>query len=125
MCHNLLLASWTRCSIILSNQYPHPIADAYLEELKNAANEAEKGGDEQPAETQDGSAPTTVPVSALEEQDGATAPTPSDVVSKSQSTMDQTQEDTPDVPLRFVEKKRLHWTGKTCTLQCSYLTTAG
>ena len=24
------------------------------------------------------------------------------------------QVDTPDVPLRFLEKKKLHWTGKTC-----------
>jgi hypothetical protein len=24
--------------------------------------------------------------------------------------------DTPDVPVRFLEKKRLHWTGKTCAL---------
>lgn len=22
--------------------------------------------------------------------------------------------DTPDVPVRFAEKKRLHWSGKTC-----------
>ncbi|KAI0767228.1 zinc finger dihydrouridine synthase [Fomes fomentarius] len=97
---------------IRTKKYPHPIADAYLEELKNAANEAEKGGEEQPAETQDGSAPIIVPVSAPahEEQLGAT---PSDAVSEIQSAMDQAQEDTPDVPLRFVEKKRLHWTGKT------------
>ncbi|KAJ3010634.1 hypothetical protein NUW54_g2423 [Trametes sanguinea] len=27
--------------------------------------------------------------------------------------VDRSQDDTPDVPLRFVEKKRLHWTGKT------------
>lgn len=26
------------------------------------------------------------------------------------------QVDSPDVPVRFWEKKRLHWTGKTCTL---------
>lgn len=24
------------------------------------------------------------------------------------------QIDTPDVPIRFAEKKRLHWSGKTC-----------
>jgi tRNA-dihydrouridine synthase 3 len=27
-----------------------------------------------------------------------------------------TQVDTPDVPFRFSEKKRLHWSGKTCKL---------
>ena len=27
---------------------------------------------------------------------------------------DESQEDTPDVPLRPIEKKRLHWEGKTC-----------
>jgi tRNA-dihydrouridine synthase 3 len=26
------------------------------------------------------------------------------------------QADTPDIPVRFSEKKRLHWTGKTCAL---------
>ena len=26
------------------------------------------------------------------------------------------QVDTPDVPVRFLEKKRLYWTGKTCAL---------
>jgi tRNA-dihydrouridine synthase 3 len=26
------------------------------------------------------------------------------------------QVDTPDVPVRFSEKKRLHWAGKTCEL---------
>lgn len=26
------------------------------------------------------------------------------------------QVDTPDVPVRFWEKKKLHWTGKTCAL---------
>ena len=26
------------------------------------------------------------------------------------------QVDTPDVPVRFFEKKRLQWTGKTCAL---------
>lgn len=25
------------------------------------------------------------------------------------------RQDTPDVPLRVQEKKRLHWSGKTCT----------
>ena len=27
---------------------------------------------------------------------------------------DMSQADTPDTPMRFVEKKRLHWGGKTC-----------
>ena len=26
------------------------------------------------------------------------------------------QVDTPDMPVRFSEKKRLHWAGKTCAL---------
>ena len=26
------------------------------------------------------------------------------------------QVDTPDVPVRFLEKKKLHWAGKTCAL---------
>ena len=27
---------------------------------------------------------------------------------------DASQTDTPDTPMRFAEKKRLHWNGKTC-----------
>lgn len=30
------------------------------------------------------------------------------------------QVDTPDVPLRFTEKKRLHWAGKTCMFLTSF-----
>jgi len=28
--------------------------------------------------------------------------------------VDASQTDTPDTPMRFAEKKRLHWSGKTC-----------
>ena len=28
--------------------------------------------------------------------------------------VDMSQTDTPDTPVRFAEKKRLHWTGKSC-----------
>jgi tRNA-dihydrouridine synthase 3 len=28
--------------------------------------------------------------------------------------VDITQTDSPDTPMRFMEKKRLHWNGKTC-----------
>lgn len=30
---------------------------------------------------------------------------------------DQAQNDTPDVPMRAEEKKRLNWAGKTCEIQ--------
>ena len=33
---------------------------------------------------------------------------------KSGPGVDEPQTDTPDTPMRFAEKKRLHWTGKTC-----------
>lgn len=36
------------------------------------------------------------------------------VAKRTDDTLDRN--DTPDVPMRFSEKKRLHWTGKTCEI---------
>ncbi|KAI0753247.1 zinc finger dihydrouridine synthase [Daedaleopsis nitida] len=92
---------------IRTKKYPHPIADAYLQELKENAYEAEKvEGDKQVQLVEDPTASTTIPISVLED------PTPgTEVVAP--VTQDKSQDDTPDVPARFVEKKRLQWTGKT------------
>ena len=38
----------------------------------------------------------------------------SDAAGTSVAAPDLSQQDTPDVPMRFIEKKRLHWAGKTC-----------
>lgn len=52
-------------------------------------------------------------------QQPASQPEPDALDIEAQRTGDQlslSQIDTPDVPIRFGEKKRLHWAGKTCTL---------
>ncbi|KAI0768259.1 zinc finger dihydrouridine synthase [Trametes elegans] len=86
---------------IRTKKYPHPIADAYLKELRdNATDEGnpkeivvvpEVNGDALEGEVK-------VEIAAYQDQT-----TPGD----------KSQNDTPDVPLRAEEKKRLHWAGKT------------
>ncbi|KAI0672475.1 zinc finger dihydrouridine synthase [Trametes maxima] len=90
---------------IRTKKYPHPVADAYLKELQNSTNDEKK-------------AESTVPAAA----DSLTTPRDTaDITEKTAGipdveiteTVEKVQDDTPDVPLRFMEKKRLHWTGKT------------
>ncbi|CDO71512.1 hypothetical protein BN946_scf184910.g11 [Trametes cinnabarina] len=85
---------------IRTKKYPHPIADAYLKEIQQATNEKDA---DNTLEAKDRSAGET---SVEAQHADLTAATAAD-------TVDRSQDDAPDVPLRFVEKKRLHWTGKT------------
>ena len=71
--------------LIHESQYPTPLADAYLLELESRI--AQQGNNPTSAET-------SLPL-----------PLGSDI---------STANDTPDVPSRPSEKKRLHWTGQTC-----------
>ena len=83
-------------------QYPRPISDAYLTEIQ------------QPPDAKDGE--TLEPQEEAEIDpmglSGADLDTSMPPTSRKDAHMSQT--DTPDVPMRFVEKKRLHWSGKTC-----------
>lgn len=90
-------------------QYPHPISDQYLKEIQNANDKAEKDGpDEAGLPSADAVvAPDTAP--QLTEEGPAIANTDA-----GQHPAKVEQDDTPDVPMRFSEKKRLHWSGKTC-----------
>ena len=100
---------------IRSKKYPHPISDVYLKELKNSGEE----GKPNPEPAVQGEALATArPVEEASEAATQVVATEGD----------QSQEDTPDVPLRLSEKKRLHWRGKTCEFCCvrpSVLTTDG
>ena len=79
-----------------SPQYPRPVTDAYLLELK-----AIDDGEEGPTKEDSIRVLSNPSVSSIEK-----------VV---QRTGDESsQVDNPDVPLRFEEKKRLDWAGKTC-----------
>lgn len=94
---------------IQRSQFPHPIADAYLKELQAVA-EAEQKKLKQEKEV-------VMDVSELEQEAGApVVPPPTDDTAPCNTSRlpDESQKDTPDVPLRPAEKKRLHWKGKTC-----------
>ncbi|KIJ58427.1 hypothetical protein HYDPIDRAFT_102661 [Hydnomerulius pinastri MD-312] len=86
--------------LLRQRKYPRPITDAYLKELE-IANQASTEGKDAPAgedEKED-----TIESGA---QSAETA-----ITKRTGEATDQT--DTPDVPTRFSEKKRLHWSGKT------------
>ncbi|TBU59815.1 zinc finger dihydrouridine synthase [Dichomitus squalens] len=101
---------------IRTKKYPHPIADAYLQELKDAAIEGDKANSDK---TEDEKAdnvpePTTEPQATPATGPESTTNGSSYLVPPAATaTIDKLQDDTPDVPIRAVEKKRLHWKGKT------------
>ncbi|KAH9847034.1 zinc finger dihydrouridine synthase [Lenzites betulinus] len=80
---------------IRTKKYPHPISDAYLKEVQNNTNEEKKPEDK--PKTEAIAAEAVIPADL----------TPADHVEE------KSQNDTPDVPMRFAEKKRLQWAGKT------------
>ncbi|TFY52024.1 hypothetical protein EVJ58_g10246 [Rhodofomes roseus] len=86
--------------MIRTKKYPQPISGAYLKELQAAGEESKVASE--PLVAQD-----AAPASSIDVQ------TPDAPAPATTDTEDQSQKDTPDVPLRFSEKKRLHWKGKT------------
>jgi tRNA-dihydrouridine synthase 3 len=88
--------------LLRSKKYSHPIADVYLKEIQTTA-EGQKAKDEEPVpvlesvQAMDTTPDTLNPVDKISQRTGDVSP----------------QEDTPDVPIRFSEKKRLDWVGKT------------
>ncbi|KZT63156.1 zinc finger dihydrouridine synthase [Daedalea quercina L-15889] len=91
---------------IRTKKYPHPISDTYLKELQAAGEEAKLTGEQSVQD--DPSTSVIHDVQAIDAVSAATVPQPITTGSG-----DQSQNDTPDAPLRSSEKKRLHWTGKT------------
>ncbi|KZT01621.1 zinc finger dihydrouridine synthase [Laetiporus sulphureus 93-53] len=92
--------------MLRTKKYLHPVSDAYLKELQA------KGGDE----GKDTKASKTDAQLALEpDAEASIAPQLAfDAEAKQETPQEETpQEDTPDVPFRAIEKKRLHWSGKT------------
>ncbi|KAI0039115.1 zinc finger dihydrouridine synthase [Auriscalpium vulgare] len=97
--------------LLRTKKYPFPVTDAYLKEVKDAAEEQERtkevaeppaGGDAEVVVQ----APEPEPDSTMAE---ASEPSPV------KSSLDEAaaQVDTPDVPPRFAEKRRLTWSDKT------------
>jgi len=83
-------------------QYPRPVSDAYLKEIQQSPDARDEETLEPPKEAEVN--PIESPGANLETS------TPS----ASNQGVDMSQIDTPDAPIRFAEKKRLHWSGKTC-----------
>ena len=88
----------------------------YLQELKNNA-EGEKAENNQAERAP----PAAVPedTSAASEEKPANGLAVSDPTLVADDVVDKSQDDTPDVPTRVSEKKRLHWKGKTCKYSAS------
>lgn len=83
-------------------QYPRPVSDAYLKEIQQSTDPMDGEPIEPPEET--AGDPKELSSPDLE------APAPS----ASNQDVDISQVDTPDTPMRLAEKRRLHWSGKTC-----------
>ncbi|GLB39772.1 putative catalyzes the synthesis of dihydrouridine, a modified base found in the D-loop of most tRNAs [Lyophyllum shimeji] len=101
--------------LLRSRKYPLPISDAYLRELQEQAD-AEK--ESKPA-ADASSIVVAEPDQEMELEEKqvlvkATKPLVEELVEKrTGEPTTVSQVDTPDVPMRFSEKKRLHWSGKT------------
>ncbi|GJE98717.1 zinc finger dihydrouridine synthase [Phanerochaete sordida] len=95
---------------IRSKKFPHPIANAYLKELQEAqkADNAPKAAAPVVAAAE-ASAEVSEPAPEAPPADPAPQPAPIPAI----ASEDVSQVDTPDVPLRPAEKKRLLWKGKT------------
>lgn len=87
-------------------QFPLPLFDGYLQELKAMAGDPDGKRDDRegPVETE-----SVAPVESLASS-GIVPPAPT----KWSSDEAGAQADLPDVPFRFSEKRRLRWSGKTC-----------
>ncbi|VDC04359.1 unnamed protein product [Peniophora sp. CBMAI 1063] len=110
--------------LLRTKKYPLPITDAYLKEIQTRPDSEPKAAEDavEAVTVEDGETaivvqepeadvvpPETAPTNDVPE------PTPVAPISKSSKEEEEAaaQVDTPDVPARFAEKKRLVWTDKT------------
>ncbi|EAU84036.1 zinc finger dihydrouridine synthase [Coprinopsis cinerea okayama7 len=99
-----------------SKKYPTPIASAYLEELKSMNDEAQKPQavvSETTVMETDEAQPSSTDAVASEATQNGTEPAPAEEVISKRVGGVQSGKDEPDVPMRFSEKRRLDWKGKT------------
>ncbi|KAK7444511.1 tRNA-dihydrouridine synthase 3 [Stygiomarasmius scandens] len=107
--------------LLRTKKYPTPIYDAYtkeMQEAEKAERERERIRKEQ-KEATNGDATTVIP----EPEQPAESDEKTDAMDTAEDTIKkqtgesasalEAQKDTPDVPTRFVEKKRLNWKEKT------------
>lgn len=96
-----------------SRKYPLPISDTYLKQL--AVENAEVDGNDKPKPLPAANSLVIAePEQELEDVEMVPPqPTVAQVVEKRTGDL-TSQQDAPDAQVRFAEKKRLHWAGKTC-----------
>jgi tRNA-dihydrouridine synthase 3 len=116
-----------------TTQYPTPVSDGYLQELKATAEELE-GKENRLGVSAEGDSATTITANpdvelgepCIEESNISNAVRPHSVSAvlagaaaepaptKLSPDEAHAQADLPDVPYRFSEKRRLNWSNKTC-----------
>ncbi|KAG6890243.1 tRNA-dihydrouridine synthase 3 [Termitomyces sp. T32_za158] len=99
-----------------SKKYPFPVADAYLRELQqqnDAETSSKPKADEESVVLTEPEQNMEVDTMALEKPARATLSASEELIEKRTGGSSALMSDTPDVPVRFAEKKRLHWSGKT------------
>jgi tRNA-dihydrouridine synthase 3 len=89
------------------------LADAYLKKLQLANNEGGNGPNPH-IHSGSGEAGVATVNESMEPMDVMPNTNTSELVSRRTGGDTSLQNDTPDVPVRFAEKKRLNWAGKTC-----------
>jgi len=96
-----------------SRKYPLPISDSYLKQL--AVENAEADGNDKPKPVPAANSLVIAePEQELEDVEMVPPqPTMEQVIEKRTGDL-TSQQDAPDTQVRFAEKKRLHWAGKTC-----------
>ncbi|KAH7911450.1 hypothetical protein BJ138DRAFT_1179548 [Hygrophoropsis aurantiaca] len=95
--------------LLKARKFPSPVSDAYLKELESANNnEKDIPHDNDSQHPQNGMSPN-------ETETATSIPTDNgpDCTITARTGASSSQAETPDVPTRFSEKKRLHWAGKT------------
>ncbi|EPQ51956.1 FMN-linked oxidoreductase [Gloeophyllum trabeum ATCC 11539] len=102
---------------VRTRKYPTPMADAYSRELQAQAEQRQQESQpkSKPTFTEEGDA---LVVGEPEQEEQAPMDVEGDANAKINGNSnghayDSSQTDTPDVPIRFQEKKRLRWEGKS------------
>ncbi|KAF9497485.1 zinc finger dihydrouridine synthase [Pleurotus eryngii] len=85
-----------------TKKYNFPISSAYLKEIQTAEEKGKGTMSHAAAAATTENVGDDLPSTAIET-----------IAERTGGTATVTQVDTPDVPMRFNEKKRLHWSGKT------------
>jgi len=115
-----------------TTQFPTPVSDGYLQELKAMAGDLDSKEDDHGVSigiegVASGTTPNADGTPSIEEpsnseplrhhpvSSASSSVVPLPAPTKWSSDEAAAQADLPDVPFRFSEKKRLHWSDKTCT----------